>query len=151
MSLDAITGSGNAAALRGADAVSRSGGVSSFLTSRPRFGPLDAFQNAGRTGSQRSWTATDQQSADTPPGASQARTAGDKGQSPTQVDTAFLAQSLAQEQDQAAASSSSQVSQIAAGLRAYARSVGAAPPGGDVNVEVIPPQLSSGHSLDLAV
>lgn len=155
MSLDGITGSGNVASLRGADVVARAGGVLASLATRERYSPLDAFQVAGRQGSQRSRTAADQQPLDqtsTPSvGAPPPRSGTDGGQTGAgRAVSAFVAQSLAQEQDQIT-TSPPQASQIAAGLRAYARSVGATLPQGDANVEVIPPQLASGHALDLAV
>ncbi len=147
MSFDGITGSANAAALRGADAVSRPGGVLSTLATRPRGNPLDAFLIAGRPGSQRSQPPSDQQpdNASTPSSGGQA----DDGRTSSRTSTAFITQSLAQEQD--TASPPSQASQISAGLRAYARSVGATTTQGNEAIEVIPPQLSSGHALDLSV
>lgn len=150
MALDGITGSGNTAALRGADAPARAGSVLSTLATRPRFTPLDAFQVATRPDSQRARKATDRPPADDTAAPLAARDGADSGQTPSRAVTAFLVQSLAQEQDQASGPAVP-VSQISAGLRAYARSTGTAAPQADSGIEVIPPQLSSGHALDLAV
>jgi hypothetical protein len=150
VSLDSVTGSGSAAALRGADAVARAGSILSTQAVRQRNAPLDAFQLASRPSSQKSRATSDQQPDDRRGQATQSETDGQDSRSTTQAASTFVAQSLAQEQDQ---TSTAPASQIAAGLRAYARSTGgaSATPRGDSTVEIIPPQLSSGHSLDLAV
>jgi len=148
VSLDGITGSGNPTALRNAEAVPQAGGVLPSLAARQRYDPLAPFQIPGR--SQPSRRSTDPQSdgADTPSSGGQA--SGGGGSAPGRPVTAFVAQFLAQDHGQTA-SSSPPVSQIAAGLRAYARSSGAAAAQGNATVEIIPPRLSSGHALDLAV
>ena len=150
MSLDSVTGSGNAAALRGADVVARAGSVLSSLAVRQRNAPLDAFQLASRPSSQKPRATSDQRPDERQDRTAQSEADSQNSQSPAQAASTFLAQSLAQEQDQ---SSAAPASQIAAGLRAYARSsgTGSASPQSASGVEIIPPQLSSGHSLDLAV
>ena len=150
MSLDSVTVSGNAAALRGADAVARAGSVLSAQAIRPRNAPLDAFQLASRPSSQKPRSASEQKPDDRRDRATQSEADSQSRQPPTQAASTFVAQSLAQEQSQSAAAPASQ---IAAGLRAYARFSGSgfASPQSASGVEIIPPQLSSGHSLDLAV
>ena len=145
MSLDGITGSGNVVALRGTDAVARVGGALPAPVARPRSSPLDGFQIAGRPGSQRPKAAPQPQRDD-----DSAPSSNPAAKSPSRTVSAFVAQSLAQEQEQGAASPVP-VSRIAAGIRAYARSSGTTAPQTDAGIEIIPPQLSSGHALDLAV
>lgn len=154
MSLDGVTGSGNAAALRGADISARAGGVLSTLEARQRYSPLDGFQIAGQPGSQRSKTPADPQPDDAANPQQAARGKSDDGQASSRIVTAFVVQSLAQEQEAASIGAAAPAaSRITAGLRAYARSsgTGAGAGQGEPGVEVIPPRLSSGHALDLAV
>ena len=150
MAVDGITGSGSTVAIRAADASVRSGGVASALATPSRFNLPDAFLVAGRPGSQRSRSAGERSADDTAGSPSVARDGTDGGPAFSRSVSAFVAQSIAQEQD-LSATGTVQASLVAAGLRAYARGGGAATRNADLDVEIIPPYLSSGHALDLTV
>ncbi|MDO8607110.1 MAG: hypothetical protein Q7R40_11275 [Phaeospirillum sp.] len=150
MALDGITGSGNTVAIRGADAVARPGGAPSALAARPRFDSSDASLVAGRPGAQRARAFVDQPADNAAGPPSPSRGGADGGQAFGRAVSAFVAQSLAQEQE-AFATGSLQASRVAAGLRAYARGAGTAAQDSRENAEIIPPRLSSGHALDLSV
>lgn len=151
VSLDGVGGSSGTVEVRAASAVSRAAAVSATQATQPRFDLLDPALVGGRPTSSRTRTgdATEQKSSSNR--SSGGDGADNQGKSAKAAPyTAFLAQSLAQSDSDAGASTSSVRT---AGLSAYARSTGgnpAATPGVEVLSPSLPP-LSSGRALDLAV
>jgi hypothetical protein len=139
VSVDGINGSGGAAA------AVRASGVGIAQAVRPRFGLPDPFQVSRRQGGQRSQIVDDSPDGERPSETFESRR---KGDSPAARSfSAFVAQSLAQELDPEDASAAPSL--LLAGAGAYARSADAARRQDEANVEILPPALSSGHTLDL--
>lgn len=147
MSLDGINGSGGTSDLRGVSAAIRAGGIGAAQAVQPRFALPDPIQVGRRPPSQRSRSVDDPPSGEHSAETQESRRGGDRPG--TRAFTAFVAQSIAQEQ--ADGESSLQSAAILAGASAYARAAGAGRQQGQDGVEIIPPALSSGHALDLAV
>ncbi|CAA7623325.1 hypothetical protein [Magnetospirillum sp. SS-4] len=147
MSLDGIGGSGASIDPRGVAAAVRTENLAAAQAAQQRFVPPDPPQISRRPPSHR-FDAADERPSDRhsqPPFA----VPRDGGDASAQAFTAFVVQSIAQEQggDEGAFLSSA----IVAGAEAYARAAGPGRPPGQDGVEIIPPTLSSGHALDLTV
>ncbi|MBI3444239.1 MAG: hypothetical protein HY055_02460 [Magnetospirillum sp.] len=156
MSFGAIAGSGNTPDIRGAAASARANGVPSSQATQARFDALEALHLATRKASQQARTdeANPQRIAPQRQAQSSAAEGEPSGQRPALSSSAFLAQSLAQEQDNTAAASLS-ASQAQSATAAYsAANSRSAPPPQEIKAEILLPlqaSLNSGRSLDLAV
>ncbi len=147
MALDGIAVSSSSTSIRDSGGASRAGSVADALAARSRFGQFDPSLVSSQQTATPTRTADDRQ-----PEASTVWPDGSGGQGSTQALSAFVTQSLAQSQDQAAGPS--EASRTNAAIAAYARAGGSAAVPPDTSVEVIAPSLptlSSGRTLDLAV
>ena len=153
MSLGAITGSGNAPDIRGAAASARPGSVAASLAAQARFDALDAVQLATRQAAQQTKPNGAKPNFDSSRRDGTRAGSDQSGSRPSQSSSVFLAQSLAQEQDQSAAAPVT--SAAISGTAAYARTASrSAPPDQDTTAEILlplQPSLNSGRTLDLAV
>lgn len=147
MSLDGINGSGGTSDLRGVSAAVRVGGIGAAQAVQPRFVLPEPIQVGRRPPSQRSSSTDDPPSGGRSAETQESRRGEDRPEA--RAFTAFVAQSIAQEQ--AGDESPLQSAAILAGASAYARASGSGRQQGQDGVEIIPPVLSSGHALDLAV
>lgn len=149
MSLDGITVQGSAPDIRAAAAATRPGSVAATQAAQPRFDLLDSLQVSYRPPQQKTQRAEDR-GRDPSSAATSSRppVSGDRagGQGSPLPFSAFIAQFLSQEQDNAPPPSAQ-----LAGHSAYARSTASAAPTPPSGVDLLLPQLSSGKSLDLAV
>ncbi|CAA7618554.1 hypothetical protein MCP1_220039 [Candidatus Terasakiella magnetica] len=149
MSLDGITVQGSAPDIRATAAATRPGSVAAAQAAQPRFDLLDSLQVSHRPPQQKTQRNEDRARDPSSASSSDRRPAsGDRAEglgSPLPF-SAFIAQSLSQEQDNTPPPSAQ-----LAGHSAYARSAASAEPTPPSAGDLLLPQLSSGKSLDLAV
>ncbi len=147
MSLDGINGSGATTDLRGVPAAIRAGGIGATQAVQPRFVLPDPIQVGRRPAYQRTRSSDDQSSGERSAETFESRRSGDGAEA--RAFTAFVAQSIAQEQEDT--ESPLQPSTLLAGVSAYAHAARPGQENGQDGVEIIPPTLSSGHALDLVI